>query len=301
MKRVIRSLVEEALKNAQQSSDLTLAVFPEVVIEKPKDEKMGDFSTTLAMSLAKSEKKKPRDIAEAICKQLRNGGGMVESVEIAGPGFINLKMSMEFFFSRLLDVASLKDNFGNSDIGNKLKVHLEFVSANPTGPLHVGHGRGAAVGNALGCLLKKAGYDVYTEYYVNDVGNQMNILGRSTLLRYKELLGETIEFPEDHYQGDYINDIAREIIAKNGNKFLEAGDEEAHPFFKKYAADSILGGIKTDLKKFRVEYDNWFSEQSLYDEKLVEKSINWLRDKGHIYDKGWRCLVEVVDIQRREG
>jgi len=285
MKRVIRSLIEDALKKAQQSGDLTLAVFPEVVIEKPKDEKMGDFSTTLPMSLAKSEKKKPRDIAEAICKQLRDGDGMVESVEIAGPGFINLKMSLEFFFGRLLEVASLKDDFGSSDIGNKLKVHLEFVSANPTGPLHVGHGRGAAVGNALGCLLKKAGYDVFTEYYVNDVGNQMNILGRSTLLRYKELLGKNIDFPDDHYQGDYINDIAREIIAKNGNKYLDATDEESLPYFKKYAADSILNGIKTDLKNFRVEYDNWFSEQSLYDDQSVDKSINWLRERGHIYDK----------------
>jgi arginyl-tRNA synthetase len=285
MKRVIRSLVKEALKSAKESGDLTLTDFPKVIIEKPKDEKMGDFSTTLAMSLAKSERKKPRDIAETICKQLRNGSDMVESVEIAGPGFINLKMSLDFFYRRLLDVASLKDDFGNSDIGKKLKVHLEFVSANPTGPLHVGHGRGAAVGNALGCLLKKAGYDVYTEYYVNDVGNQMNILGRSTLFRYKELLGESIEFPDDHYQGDYINDIAREIIAKNGNKYLDVDYGEALPFFKKYAADSILDGIKTDLKDFRVEYDNWFSEQSLYDDKSVENSINWLREKGHIYDK----------------
>ena len=165
MKRAIRSLIEDALEKAKNNGDLTLATFPEVVVEKPKDEKMGDFSTTLAMSLAKSERKKPRDIAEVICRQLRSNDAMVDSVEIAGPGFINIKMSMDFFLRRLREAATLGDDFGNSDIGGNMKVHLEFVSANPTGPLHVGHGRGAAVGHALSCLLKKAGYDVFTEYY----------------------------------------------------------------------------------------------------------------------------------------
>lgn len=285
MKRAIKSLIEEALKNAKQAGDLTLDVFPEIVVEKPRDEKMGDFSTTLAMSLAKSERKKPRDIAEAIRRQLREGEGMVESVEIAGPGFINIRMSRDFFLQRLLEAAAQGDNFGDSDIGANLKVHIEFVSANPTGPLHVGHGRGAAVGHALSCLLKKAGYDVFTEYYVNDVGNQMRILGRSVWLRYRELLGQIVEFPQDHYQGDYIHDIAREIIAKTGNKYLDQNEEEALPFFKKYAADAILNGIKKDLENFRVQYDNWFSEQSLYDDHSVEKAIDWLRDKGHIYEK----------------
>ena len=285
MKRAIRILIEDALVKAQKAGDLTLATFPDVVVEKPRDKKMGDFSTTLAMSLAKSERKKPRDIADAISRQLRDAEGMVDSVEIAGPGFINIKMSADFFIQRLREAAVLGDDFGNSDIGGNLKVHLEFVSANPTGPLHVGHGRGAAVGHALSCLLKKAGYSVFTEYYVNDVGNQMQILGRSTWLRYKEILGKPIEFPADHYQGGYINDIAREIITKSGNKYLDQSEQEALPYFKKYAADSILNGIKADLENFRVEYDLWFSEQSLYEDESVQKAIDWLKDRGHIYEK----------------
>ena len=285
MKRAIKILIETALAKAQQNGDLTLATFPDVVVEKPRDEKMGDFSTTLAMSLAKSERKKPRDIADAICRQLRDGEGMVDSVEIAGPGFINIKMSAEFFLQRLREAAVLGDDFGNSDIGGDRKIHLEFVSANPTGPLHVGHGRGAAVGHALSCLLKKAGYSVFTEYYVNDVGNQMQILGRSTWLRYREILGQSIEFPDDHYQGDYINDIAREIVAKSGDKYLPQSEAEALPYFKKYTADSILAGIKTDLENFRVQYDLWFSEQSLYADDSVQNAIDWLKERGHIYEK----------------
>ena len=175
--------------------------------------------------------------------------------------------------------------YGCTDTGRNTKVMLEFVSANPTGPLHVGHGRGAAVGDALGRILKKAGYDIHTEYYINDVGNQMNTLGRSTWLRYRELLGETIEFPEDHYQGDYIADIAREIQAQKGNEFAGKSEEEVLPFFRQFASDSVLLGIKQDLKNFRVDFDQWFSEKSLYDNDSVDKAVDWLREKGHVYDK----------------
>ena len=150
------------------------------------------------MILAKSERKKPRDIADILCRHFQNGEGQVASVDIAGPGFINFKMASSFFLSRLVRVAGQGDQFGSSDAGKGKKVILEFVSANPTGPLHVGHGRGAAVGDMLGRLLKKAGYDVSTEYYINDVGNQMNTLGLSTWARYKELLGIKQDFPSDY-------------------------------------------------------------------------------------------------------
>ena len=285
MKTAIKIIIHDALENARQAGELELSPFPEIVVEKPKDEKMGDFSTNVAMTLARSERKNPKVIAESVARYLKNGSNDLSQVEIAGPGFINLKMSNEFFLQRLRSAVKQGDDFGQTDVGQGTKVMIEFVSANPTGPLHVGHGRGAAVGDALGRILKKAGYDLSTEYYINDVGNQMNFLGRSTWLRYRELLGEVIEFPADHYRGEYIKDIANEIIEQKRDEFLNLPEEECIPFFRKYATDNILQGIQKDLAEFRVTFDNWFSEQSLYDDNSVEKAIEWLKGKGHIYKK----------------
>jgi|AP59_1055472.scaffolds.fasta_scaffold04537_3 arginyl-tRNA synthetase len=283
MKTAIQIIIHDALEKARQAGELELSPFPEIVVEKPKDEKMGDFSTNIAMTLARSERKNPKMIAESVVRYLKNGD--LSQVEIAGPGFINLKMSHEFFLQRLKNVVKQGDDFGQTDVGQGTKVLIEFVSANPTGPLHVGHGRGAAVGDALARILKKSGYDLSTEYYINDVGNQMNFLGRSTWLRYRELLGEAIEFPDDHYRGEYIKDIANEIVKQKGNEFLNKPEEECLPFFRKFAKDNILKGIQKDLTEFRVNFDNWFTEQSLYDDSSVEKAIEWLKGKGHIYEK----------------
>jgi arginyl-tRNA synthetase len=283
MKTAIKSMIHTALEKARQAGDLELSSFPDIVVENPRDEKMGDFSTNVAMTMAKSERKNPKVIAESVVRHLKNED--LSQVEIAGPGFINLKMSNEFFLGRLRNAVTQGDDFGQSDAGQGTKVMIEFVSANPTGPLHVGHGRGAAVGDALGRILRKAGYDLSTEYYINDVGNQMNFLGRSTWLRYRELLGEAIEFPEDHYRGEYIKDIAQEIVGQNGDEFLTKPEDECIPFFRKFAKDNILKGIEKDLSGFRVTFDNWFSEESLYEDNSVEKAIAWLRDKGHIYEK----------------
>ncbi len=286
MKSVIRQLIGGALVRAKENGELELSVAPEIVVEKPKEEKFGDFSTSVPMILAKSERKKPRDIAEIICSHLKNGEGQaVTSVEVAAPGFINLKIASTFFLQRLVGVAEEGADFGASGVGMGKKVLFEFVSANPTGPLHVGHGRGAAVGDMLVRLLKKAGYTVSSEYYINDVGNQMNTLGRSTRLRYYELLGKGGEFPADFYQGDYIRDIAQEIIDRHDQKFLDQPEEESLPFFRKYALEHILSGIKADLTEFGVGFDRWFSEQSLYDDRLVDEAVNWLREKDYVYDK----------------
>ena len=285
MKHVIEQLVLSALGKAKNNGDLEIVKEPEIVIEKTKDPKLGDFSTNLAMTLAKPERKNPKVIAEVICKYLKNGGGQVERVEMAGPGFINLKMTRSFFLSRLMQVAESGEDFGNSTVGKRQKVLVEYVSANPTGPLHVGHGRGAAVGNALCNILRKAGFDIKSEYYVNDVGNQMNILGRSTWLRYQEILQKAVEFPKDYYQGDYIKDIAREIIDRHGDEFLGKSGDEVLPFFREYAAKWVLDGIKTDLKEFRVEFDGWFSEKTLYEDDSVDNALGWLRKKGFVYDK----------------
>ena len=225
---------------------------------------MGDFPTNVAMTLARNERKNPKVIAEIIRRHIEDGVDGLESVEIAGPGFLNIKMLPNFFLRRLIDAVQKKHNFGNSDVGQGAKILIEFVSANPTGPLHIGHGRGAAVGDALARILKKAGFDLSTEYYVNDVGNQMNVLGRSTWLRYLELLGKGEEFPENHYRGEYIKDIAQIAIDKHGNEFLDKPEEECVSIFRDLAKDIILEGIKKDLCEFRVTFDSWFSEQSLY-------------------------------------
>jgi len=285
MKTAIKIIIHDALEKARQAGELELSPFPEIVVEKPKDEKMGDFSTNVAMALARSERKNPKVIAESVARYIKNGSNYLSQVEIAGPGFINLKMSNEFFLERLKNAVKQGDGFGQTDVGQGTKVMIEFVSANPTGPLHVGHGRGAAVGDALGRILKKAGYDLSTEYYINDVGNQMNFLGRSTWLRYRELLGEAIEFPDDHYRGEYIKNIANEIVEQKGDEFLSKPEEECLPFFRKFAKDNILKGIEKDLAEFRVNFDNWFSEQSLYEDNSVERAIEWLKGKGHIYEK----------------
>jgi len=283
MKTAIKIIIHDALENARQAGELELSPFPEIVVEKPKDEKMGDFSTNVAMTLARSERKNPRVIAESVVRHIKNGD--LSQADVAGPGFINLKMSNEFFLERLRNAVTQEDDFGQSDIGQGTKVLIEFVSANPTGPLHVGHGRGAAVGDTLGRILKKAGYDLSTEYYINDVGNQMNFLGRSTWLRYRELLGKHIEFPDDHYRGEYIKDIANEIVEQMGDEFLSKPEKECLPFFRKFTKDNILEGIEKDLSEFRVNFDNWFSEQSLYEDNAIERAIEWLKGKGHIYEK----------------
>jgi len=285
MKTFIRQLISSALDHAKKNGDLELSVMSEIVVEKPKEGKFGDFSTSLAMGLAKSERKKPYEIAEILSRHLLCNEDNIASVKIAGPGFLNLTMKPSFFLKRLLKVAEQADQYGSSNAGQGKKVLLEFVSANPTGPLHVGHGRGAAVGDMLGRLLDKAGYDVSTEYYINDVGNQINTLGRSTWSRYLELQDKGNAFPSDYYQGEYIKDIAKDIYAQHGNEFLDKEEEQVLPFFREYARNSVLNGIKEDLAKFGVIFDQWFSEKKLYDQQLVDAAVNWLRKEKHIYDK----------------
>ena len=285
MKTFVRQLISSALDHAKKNGDLELSVMSEIVVEKPKEEKFGDFSTSLAMGLAKSERKKPYEIAEILSRHLLCNEDNIASVKIAGPGFLNLTMKPAFFLKRLLKVAEQADRYGSSNVGQGKKVLLEFVSANPTGPLHVGHGRGAAVGDMLGRLLDKAGYNVSTEYYINDVGNQMNTLGRSTWSRYLELQDKGNAFPSDYYQGEYIKDIARDIYAQHGNEFLDKEEEQVLPFFREYARNSVLNGIKEDLSNFGVIFDQWFSEKKLYDQQLVDATVNWLRKEKHIYDK----------------
>ncbi len=225
----------------------------------------------------------PRKWAEEIQKELSQIE-FIQNIEVAGPGFINFTFTPQVWQKILLNIFQEKENFGRLSLGKGKKVQIEYVSANPTGPLHIGHGRGAALGDSLARIMRFAGFEVTTEYYINDAGRQINLLGRSVWSRYKELLGEKVNFPEDGYKGTYIYDIAREIIELKGKNLLN-NEEEGLKYCTEYAKDKILEDIKDDLKNFRVEHQIWFSEKSLVQRGEVEKTLTYLQEKGFSYEK----------------
>ncbi len=250
----------------------------EIKIDVPPRPEMGDYSTNVAMTLAPLLKMAPREIAGKIVDGFSDR--WIEKIEIAGPGFINFFISKEGWAEWFSGIFSDPEKL-IPDLGKGRKVHLEFVSANPTGPLHVGHGRGAALGDTLTRLLRATGFQVLTEYYINDAGRQITKLGESVYLRYRELFGEEITLEEDHYKGEYIIEIARKIRDLYGDRFIRENDLE---FFKKFAAEEILNGIKEDLDIFRVKFDSWFSERSLYDRGVVDETVEILKSKDLIYE-----------------
>ncbi|HJV64436.1 MAG TPA: arginine--tRNA ligase [Geomonas sp.] len=285
MKEQLRACILKGIEGCFADGTLTSGAVPAISVEKPAHAEHGDFATNVAMQMAKAERKSPKAIADIIVKKLAGSSDLIESLEVAGPGFINFFIKDSAWRRVLNAIDTAGDEYGKSTAGAGKKVQVEFVSANPTGPLHIGHGRGAATGDAVASLLTAAGFNVQREYYINDAGNQMNTLGLSGLLRYKELLGEQIDFPENCYQGDYIKDIARDAIAKHGDRFLKAPQEEGVAFFAKMGGDLILRGIDDDLKDFGISFDNWFSEQSLFDEGKVPSAIKEMQEKGHIYEQ----------------
>jgi arginyl-tRNA synthetase len=285
MKQEIKNLIYKALKQAYQKGDLPSLKFPEVELEEPKARMHGDFSTNIAMIMASSQKMAPRKIAESIINHMDDSGSIILKVDIAGPGFINFYLKQSAWYPVLRRVYEQGERYGSSNIGKGEKIQVEFVSSNPTGPLHVGHGRGAAVGDSVGNILSFCGYDVQKEYYINDSGRQINTLGRSVYLRYRELFGEKFEFPDTCYQGDYIRDIAIKIKDADGNKFLDRNEEKVVSYCARLAAEEILEGIRQDLDSFGIRFDKWFSEQSLYDSGMVDSVINDFKKKKIIYEK----------------
>lgn len=254
------------------------------VVEAAKDPKHGDVATNLAMLLAKPLHRAPRDIAAELAAWIRDHTDGVENVEVAGPGFCNVTFSQVFWRRVVQQVEKEGAAFGSSTIGGGRKTLVEYVSANPTGPLHVGHGRGAAAGDSLARILRRAGYDVTTEYYINDAGRQMRILGMSVWYRLRNLVGRTMAEPEDYYRGSYITDIAKEMLEKDPS-LADASDEDGKERCYEYAKNEILEGIKKDLRDFRVEHQNWFSEKTLVDGGLVDKAFQALKDAGYTYEK----------------
>ncbi len=285
MKSRIEKLLKLAVNELAGRDVLSDPGMVDILVEKPSKKEFGDFTTNVAMLIASAEGKPPRDIASMIVNTIRDSHvDIFSSVEIAGPGFINFRVSPAYWVGVLKDILNNKDDYGKSAYGKGKRVQIEFVSANPTGPLHVGHGRGAAVGDTLANILKATGFHVETEYYINDVGNQMNTLGRSVFARYLELLGRKLDFPEDGYQGDYIKDIAEEIRKRYHDDLLHYSTDEAVALCRDFASDVILEGIKEDLDLFGIKFDRWFSEKVLHEDGKIQQAIDTLASRDLVYN-----------------
>ena len=326
LKQQLRELVSDSLKALIADGSLPEFELPIINIERTRQKEHGDFSCNAAMVLAKHARCAPRVLAQLIVERLP-ASNIVAKVELAGPGFINFFLTDEPLYQVVRDVISEGSSFGKADIGVGQKVIVEFVSANPTGPLHVGHGRGAAYGDALARLLRAAGYEVYTEYYVNDAGRQMNILAVSVWLRYLELCGEELVFPANAYQGDYVWDIAASIHrSKAGTLHRKiddvfvgvppdeplGGDKEVHIDGLVGRAQELLGddysyifdqglneitdNIRRDLAEFGVEFNNWYSERSLHQSGEMEKAIETLQSNGYLYEKAGAIWFRSTDF-----
>ncbi len=250
-------------------------------VELPKHEGQGDFSTNFALVLAGTEKKNPRELAKAIAEKLSNRTELIERVEIAGPGFVNIFINHDVWRQLIPEIISQGAAFGKSTVGSGRKVMVEFVSANPTGPLSIGHGRQAILGDSIARLLEATGHDVYREYYYNDAGRQMRVLGESTRARYLELLGEKFTFPEDGYQGEYIIDIGRSLVEEYGDSLKD--QQEVTPF-KEQAEKHIFKDISSTLERMGIVFDNYYNEQSLYENGHIDDVVAELRAKGYVYE-----------------
>jgi len=292
----LKMLIEEAVSTAVAGGFLKLEKIPSFEVETTREEAFGDYASNAAMVLASTVRDNPRKIAKVIVDSLNDRDGLIEKVDIAGPGFINFFIREGVWRSFLEDIERLGERYGEADAGHGRRVQVEFVSANPTGPLHIGHARGAVTGDVIASMLGAVGYSVSREYYINDVGNQMNTLGRSVYLRYRELLGENIEFPPEYYQGQYIRDLAAEILEREGGRFLAMDEKDVLAFFTPYAADAIMKGIRDDLAAFGVVFDCYFSERDLYRDDGVAKLLQELQEKGFIYKEGETLWFRTTDF-----
>ncbi|MEG0797656.1 MAG: arginine--tRNA ligase [Acidaminococcaceae bacterium] len=283
IKETLAQSIELAAKKAMAAGVINEGTLPLVTLEIPPQKEFGDYATNFAMQAAKSLRCNPRLVAQAVCDHLECE--YLERAEIAGPGFINFYLKPAWVYTVLRNIVEQGTNYGNLTQVKPEKIQLEYVSANPTGPLHVGHGRGAAFGSALANLMLAAGYDVEREYYINDAGNQINNLAASVNARYLALQGITVDFPENGYHGEDIIDTAKRIVKTYGDKFVPLAEEERLQAFRTLALQEKLAALKEDLAAFNVEFDVWFSEQTLHDANQIKIVCDYLMDKGSMYEK----------------
>ena len=293
----------EVLRSALMSmvEEMGLSWPVKAVIEPPRDARHGDLAVNVAMLLAKEAGKNPRELAQAFAAGLPERCADILKAEVAGPGFINVTFSPDFWRQTVLDIEAAGADYGRSPVGAGRRTLVEYVSANPTGPLHVGHGRGAAVGDSLARLLRRAGFAVDTEYYINDAGLQMRLLGLSVWLRVQELKGRPVEWPESYYRGEYIIDIAREMLAED-DSLADLPEDEGKERCYERAMRDILNGIKQDLADFRVEHQQWFSEKTLVEGGKVAEAFAALDEAGYTYHKDdayWFATEKLGDDKDR--
>ena len=277
--------IENAVKSAIENGDLPQADIPKFIIEKPADKKNGDFSSNIAMAGARAFHGAPRIIAEAIVKNFSLDGGYIDRCEIAGPGFINFYLSDKYYSDVLKDIVASGDSYGRSDYGEGKRILVEFVSANPTGPMHIGNARGGAIGDCLASVLDAAGYDVQREFYVNDAGNQIEKFATSLEVRYLQECGKDVELPEDAYHGEDITVHARNFFSEVGDKYAECDSQERRDALVAYALPKNIAGLEADLGKYRIKYDKWFRESTLHKDGSVQKVIEALKEKGVTYEQ----------------
>lgn len=295
----VRDAIENAIVQAGLAERESVPAF---ALEVPKEKAHGDLATNVAMQLTKLAKRNPRQIAEAVIANLDMAGASILAADIAGPGFINLRLNKNYLYPVIAEVMEAGDNYGRVANEQQPTVQVEFVSANPTGSLHLGHARGAAVGDALCNLLDFAGYKVTREYYINDAGNQVANLARSLEARYRQALGQEAAMPEDGYYGEDIVVFARELTEREGDRLLGLGEEERFSYFRDFGLKVELDKIKRDLGRFRVTFDVWQSERALYESGQVEQALEALRSLGQVYEEDgavWLSTMQYGDDKNR--
>lgn len=283
VKELVKQEIQAAVVKAGLASEEQI---PNVILETPKDKAHGDYSTNMAMQLTRLAKKPPRAIAEEIIANFDKNKASVEKIEIAGPGFINFYMNNSYLTELIPAILQAGEKYGETNTGKGQKVQVEFVSANPTGDLHLGHARGAAVGDTLCKLLAKAGYDVSREYYINDAGNQIHNLALSVEARYMQALGKDAEMPADGYYGEDVIQIGKRLADEFGDGYLNADEKERYEFFREYGLKYELEKLQKDLESFRVGFDVWYSETSLYHNGKIDQALEVLKERGEIFEEG---------------
>lgn len=281
----LKNIIEQAVKKAVSNGALPEAEMPQFNIEKPANKDNGDYSTNVAMAGARAFKKAPRMIAEAIVSCIDLDGTAFERVEIAGPGFMNFFLSQQFYSNVLKDVFSCGKDYGKSDYGQGKRVLVEFVSANPTGPMHIGNARGGAIGDCLASVLDWAGFSVNREFYVNDAGNQIEKFATSLEVRYLQHYDPSVELPEDAYHGQDIVEHAENFIKEYGDKYVNADSKERRKALVDFALPKNIAGLERDLGRYRITYDKWFRESTLHNDGSVQRVIDALKEKGVTYEQ----------------
>jgi arginyl-tRNA synthetase len=282
----LQESIREAVLRAQQAGDLPPGEIPPVELETPRQAQHGDYASNIALVLAKARGIPPRPVAEAIVRHLVIPPQRVERVEIAGPGFLNFFLSIHWLHEALRAALREGEGYGRWDVGRGIRVHVEYVSANPTGPLHVGTARNGAIGDCIANLLDALGFEVFREYYLNDYGAQILALAKSVECRYAELFGRSLPFPEDGYRGEYVGEIARKIAERDGPRWLDAPEGERVAYFRDFALAEIVADIRRTLEAFGIRFDSWFSEAGLHARSDFQKTVELLAARGAIYEEG---------------